>query len=1340
MPHAEFDIFLSHNSTDKPEVVKLATKLKELGLNPWLDAWHLKAGEKWLPAIERALASSDSCAVIVGPNGLGNVHEDEMWVALQQGLESKGSKRGFPVIPVLLPNSTRGDRTRLPKFLTANTWVEFARSIDDPAALDKLAKAIRGEAPGAGVKLPAGECPYRGLAYFDIQHAPLFFGREALTDWLLSRLRGTATKEGPTRFLAIVGASGSGKSSLARAGVLAKLKQGELPGSARWPLVICRPESRPLESLATALANTEGVNLGTGLISKLIESLRDELAKSPGQLHLVAQAAMPANDRDWRLVVFVDQFEELFTLNVADRRDSQPNSPPPALSADRVAFFRNLLHAASIESGRTIVILTMRADFYGKCAAIPELADAVSAYQQLVGPMSADELRRAIETPAQLSSGDIEPGLIDMLVREVADQPGALPLLQYALAELWSKSRDLGLNTLTTAAYRELGGWEGALSRRADAVLAEFKNTPQEKLCRELFLRLVQPGEGTEDTKRLVRWQELRRGSVEDAAALEQTVRKLADNRLITTSGDSTAGDELHADSTVEVVHEALIRGWGELRKWLDADRAGLRIHRQLTESANEWAKSHADLSRRDPSLLYTGTRLAVARELAKRGDVAFNDIESRFLNASTQAVRARTRRTVLTWAGTAAAVVLLALAGTLIARNNQNETRAREMVENLKNAKESQVPEIVKALGGYRRWADEPLRQLFAGAADDSSAKLHAALALASVDAAVIGHLRDRLLTATPAQFLIVRDSLEQNDPQHPQQIEGLWKTAQDVTIPIARRFQAACALATYAPEDHRWHGFSAAVIDHLLTLEASDLVAWRTALRPAGKQLLEPLAAIYRSTAAREQARTYAAETLADYATDDFETLFDLLADAEQFQFPKIYNKLTVHRERFVALGQAELEKQADEDAGEEAREALGRRQANVAVALLKLGAAQHVWKVLKHSPDPRARSNMIDWLSPLGVDPQMLIRRFDEEEDVTIRRALLLALGEFTEAQFPPADRAPLIDKLLALYESDPDRGLHAAAEWLLRQWGQAEEVEAVVNKLRGNEPQLRSRQPTDQRQWYVNSQAQTFVILEAGEFQMGSAISEPDHQNNEARHLRRLGRTLAIAAKEVTKKEYRQFLEANPKVQKFDVDQYSRTDDSPQVAVDWYDAARYCNWLSQSEGLPEDQWCYDPNKEFAEGMQPVPDFLQRTGYRLPTEAEWEFACRAEALTSRFYGASVALLPKYAWFIENSLGNHPRPTGLLKPNDFGLFDGLGNVMEWCHDSYGSRYPVTDTREAVNDTGDNKPVEEKYGRVLRGASFYSLSSFVRSCYRYDGRPGYLNLGFGVRPARTYR
>ena len=253
-------------------------------------------------------------------------------------------------------------------------------------------------------------------------------------------------------------------------------------------------------------------------------------------------------------------------------------------------------------------------------------------------------------------------------------------------------------------------------------------------------------------------------------------------------------------------------------------------------------------------------------------------------------------------------------------------------------------------------------------------------------------------------------------------------------------------------------------------------------------------------------------------------------------------------------------------------------------------------------------------------------------------------------------------------------------------------------------------------------------------------MGSPPSEPGRVPHETLHQRKIGRRIAIASKELTKEEYRRFLNENPNVVQIDIERFSKTDDSPQVELHWYDAARYCNWLSQTEGLPEDQWCYEPNKdgEFAEGMSAAPDFLKRTGYRLPTEAEWEFACRAGAVTSRYYGDSVALLPDYAWFVGNSPDQHAQRTGLLKPNDFGLFDTLGNVSEWCHDAYGE-YPVNDEGDVTNDDGVKTIVQDRFHRVLRGASYVYHATINRCAYRLTYLPITDDSDVGFRPARTF-
>jgi serine/threonine protein kinase/formylglycine-generating enzyme required for sulfatase activity len=650
-----------------------------------------------------------------------------------------------------------------------------------------------------------------------------------------------------------------------------------------------------------------------------------------------------------------------------------------------------------------------------------------------------------------------------------------------------------------------------------------------------------------------------------------------------------------------------------------------------------------------------------------------------------------------------------------------QQQNLANVLVQRLATAEIEDLHDIAKGIEAHRHRVDPLLREEFEAATPGSPKKLHTALALLPVDATKVDYLREQMLVVKPAQFQVIRDALRTHSDTI---VEPLWGVALKLHPDARASFQAACALATYAPDDKRWRQISSYVAGHVLLLEATELVEWRKALRPARQHLLEPLAAIYRSPAEREQTRAYAAETLADYASDDAELLFDLLADAAPFQFLTIYRKLESHRQRGVALGTVEVTKQLPERAAEVDREMQGWRKANSAVALLKLGAVDDVWPLLKHSPDPRARSYVVHWLSSLGVDSKTIIRRFDKEADVTIRRALLLALGEYTDEQLPRADQLRLIPRLLALYESDPDPGLHSAVEWLLRRWGAAEEVQTIVDRLRG-------RWPGDRRQWYVNSRGQTFVILAADKFQMGSSVPEPGiRPEAETLQTRHIGRTIAIAATEPTHDELRYFLNAHLRLE-LEFAPYTHSADSAQGGVTWYQAAQYCNWLSQEDGLPRDQWCYEPNAlgQFAAGMRLAPDFLQRVGYRLPTEAEWEFACRSGTVTSRYYGVNVLLLPKYAWYMDNTPGLYSQPPGRLKPNDFGLFDMLGNVMEWCHD--------IDRRYGV----EMLTIEDGFARVVRGGSTGFHSAFVRAAYRDENfPPGFHQPGVGFRPVRTYR
>jgi energy-coupling factor transporter ATP-binding protein EcfA2 len=609
-----FNVFLSHNSSDKPLVEEIANRLKAVGLEPWLDKWNLIPGDPWQPALEEALADCQSCAVFIGPSGLGTWQHEEMRAAINRRVAAHETNHRFRVIPVLLPGSVRGARSRLPEFLVATTWVEFRRRIDDDA-FRVLERAIRGLPPGPNASGATIGCPYRGLEFFDVEHAPIYFGRDSLVDWLLSALRGTSSPEGPTRFVAIIGASGSGKSSLARAGLLAALKHDGLEGSLTWPVTVCRPGPRPLEALATELARTSGISLGQGLLSNLIEELRSALLVKPNTLHLTSTSSLDSVGSTRRHVVLVDQFEEVFTLCHDE--------------GERTAFINNLLYAALIPKGQTIVIVTIRADLYGRCALHTQLSAAVAENQFLVGPMTADGIREAITRPAGKVGCQIEPGLVELLVQDVLRQPGALPLLQFGLLRIWETRR---INhEITTADYVEMDGLGGILKKRAEEVFLHF--TPkQQNLCRRMFLRLIEPGEPNEDTRRRAQWHELVTRD-DNKADLEEVVETLASERLLTIS--KRADDASNA--TIELAHETLIRDWPRLHSWVEADRAGLRIHRRLTEDSNEWNAAMLSSASAGTAvgLLYRTPRLEAVRCYIDEHPGVLSATEKDFVEAS---------------------------------------------------------------------------------------------------------------------------------------------------------------------------------------------------------------------------------------------------------------------------------------------------------------------------------------------------------------------------------------------------------------------------------------------------------------------------------------------------------------------------------------------------------------------------------------------------------------------------------------------------------------------------------------------------------------------------------
>jgi formylglycine-generating enzyme required for sulfatase activity len=255
-------------------------------------------------------------------------------------------------------------------------------------------------------------------------------------------------------------------------------------------------------------------------------------------------------------------------------------------------------------------------------------------------------------------------------------------------------------------------------------------------------------------------------------------------------------------------------------------------------------------------------------------------------------------------------------------------------------------------------------------------------------------------------------------------------------------------------------------------------------------------------------------------------------------------------------------------------------------------------------------------------------------------------------------------------------------------------------------------------------------------------MGAPGSERERKGMPAQHRVKIANPFAIATKKITVAQFRRFLNAHPEIQKrhhYDTN-YSPDDDGPILAVTWFEAAQYCNWLSEQEGIAKAEWCYLDGTANKPGIEIAPDAMERTGYRLPTEAEWEFACRAGSQTLRFYGSSAAMLDEYAWYSGTTNGERTWPVGQLKPNDLGLFDVYGNAWEWCQDL--AREDTSgDSRAGAQARSErDREVTDIQNRVIRGSSFVSYPSFVHSAIRLWAHAGDRTYNFGLRVARTYR
>ncbi len=518
--------------------------------------------------------------------------------------------------------------------------------------------------------------------------------------------------------------------------------------------------------------------------------------------------------------------------------------------------------------------------------------------------------------------------------------------------------------------------------------------------------------------------------------------------------------------------------------------------------------------------------------------------------------------------------------------------------------------------------------------------------------------------------------------------------------------------------------------------------MATWIEAFKPVKKLLIPELGVIFRDKSEKVSPaqRDLATNLLETYAAADVDQLAELMLDAQPKQFADLFDEFKAHGDKAKEKMLATLAIKPQSSSNE----ILSRQQANAAAALVRFGEREKIFSALRIIDDPESLTQIVhrcraegvttyellDCLQIVDRDRQRLVGEPRKIED-RVLFGLLLALGEFTLEDIASEKQKATIEQVANWFRNDPSSTIHGATGWLLRQWKETDLVSVVDQTPVPYDPM---------REWFTLVIAageqkfyQTYVVIAAGDYDIGSPNDERGRSDNEDRNQVRLTRPVAILDREVTRGE----IDASGIVN-LNVDQYSKTAEHPMAAPSWYDSVQFCRWLTERAGLAEaDQAYADPasldQAEFPFDVEVKlpknwPLDLDKPGFRLPTEAEWEIAARNGMRTMYGFGADESLLERYGWYQVNS-GRQTHVAKELRPNLGGLFDMHGNTYEWCHDWYGS-YPIDALRS------DPAGPEKGSNRVSRGGGWSSGAANCRVAYRRTDQPASRGNGIGLRLA----
>ena len=590
-------VFISYSRRNKTFAERLARDLDDAGLDVWIDFRQITGGELWQNEIYRGIELSEFIIFCMSPDSVKS-----LWCNKEITAAREQEKLIIPIMVVDAYEDLQNSET-----LSWILNVHFLSFVDRyEQAYPELLEALPGVRPIGAYDIvdPADvPNPFKGLEAFQQTDSHFFFGREKMIERSLKRMQ-------ETRFLAFVGASGSGKSSLVRAGLLPALRNGKIPNSETWRTAIFTPGNKPLESLVTRIMPYLGED-DTRTTERVIKNVQN-----PEIVQQYINNILEDAHKDSRLLIVIDQFEEVFTR---------------ASDAEAEAFINVLVSAANFKNSRLQIIVTMRSDFFGSLGRYPALAQLFEQENMIiVTDMTAANIRRAIEGPVQAVGLKYEEGLVDRILDDVRSQPGSLPLLQYALRQLFDKREG---KVLTQAAYDSIGGVRKALAQHAEEIYSTLSSNQQD-VTRRLLLRLVEVGESGDATRRKVARSELTFDDIDDSTVTEVIdLLTAADSRLLIASREIRTDEAQDSEPVtwLEVSHEALIREWDRFKTWVSSRLEDLQYNTELRKLSQDWVAGG-----RDSAYLLIGKRLTRAEVWIEDADA--NDLQREFIAASLEA------------------------------------------------------------------------------------------------------------------------------------------------------------------------------------------------------------------------------------------------------------------------------------------------------------------------------------------------------------------------------------------------------------------------------------------------------------------------------------------------------------------------------------------------------------------------------------------------------------------------------------------------------------------------------------------------------------------------------